>query len=187
LWIAALLLLGAIGLDRVLTRSIVDSFDNQLAFILNSQGLPWSHDYPDGEVHFNRPPADQRFVEPYSGLYFQISGAGAETFASRSLWDRRLRVIEAHTDAKPHLYDSDEFSTRDNSEPLRIAERDAILPGSQVRWRRFPGGAIARKRERPDPAASPDPDLELLRAWCWLAGARRLADVLRTVAVAPSA
>ena len=35
---------------------------------------------PDGEVRFNRPPADQRFLEPYSGLYFQVSGAGAETF-----------------------------------------------------------------------------------------------------------
>jgi signal transduction histidine kinase len=134
LWIAALLLLGAVALDRVLTRSIVDSFDNQLAFILNSM-IASSEIGPDGEVHFNRPPADQRFVEPYSGLYFQISGAGAETFASRSLWDRRLRVAEAHADVKPHLYDSDEFSTHDNSEPLRIAERDAILPGSQVRWR----------------------------------------------------
>ena len=43
-------------------------------------------------MRFNRPPADQRFIEPYSGLYFQISGAGADTFPSRSLWDRRLRV-----------------------------------------------------------------------------------------------
>ena len=90
---------------------------------------------PDGEVRFNRAPADQRFVEPYSGLYFQISGAGAETFPSRSLWDRRLRVADAHADVKPHLYDSDEFSTRDHEEPLRIAERDAVLPGSKVRWR----------------------------------------------------
>jgi len=134
LWIAALLLLGAVALDRVLTRSIVDSFDNQLVFILNSM-IASSEIGPDGEVRFNRPPADQRFVEPYSGLYFQISGAGAETFPSRSLWDRRLRVVEAHADVKPHLYDSNEFSTHDNSEPLRIAERDAILPGSQVRWR----------------------------------------------------
>jgi hypothetical protein len=101
---------------------------------------------PDGEVRFNRPPADQRFVEPYSGLYFQISGAGAETFASRSLWDRRLRVSDAHADVKPHLYDSDEFSTKSQPEPLRIAERDAILPGSPVRWR----FQIAQSRETID-------------------------------------
>ncbi len=131
LWITALLLIGGFALDRVLSRSIVDSFDNQLAFVLNSM-IASSEIGPDGEVRFNRPPADQRFVEPYSGLYFQISGRGADTFASRSLWDRRLRVSETHADLKPHLYDSGEFG---RDEPLRVAERDAMLPGSNTRWR----------------------------------------------------
>ena len=36
IWIAALLLIGGFALDRVLSRSIVDNFDNQLAFVLNS-------------------------------------------------------------------------------------------------------------------------------------------------------
>ena len=133
-WIVALLLIGGFALDRVLSRSIVDSFDNQLTFVLNSM-IASSEIGPDGEVRFNRPPADQRFVEPYSGLYFQISGAGAETFPSRSLWDRRLRVNGNHADLRPHLYDSDEFSTAGHAEPLRIAERDVLLPGSNVRWR----------------------------------------------------
>ena len=130
-WIVALLLIGGFALDRVLKRSIVDSFDNQLAFVLNSM-IASSEIGPDGEVHFNRPPADQRFVEPYSGLYFQISGAGADTFPSRSLWDRRLRVSNSHNDIRPHLYDSGEFGP---DEPLRIAERDVVLPASNVRWR----------------------------------------------------
>ena len=145
-WIAALLLLGGLGLDRVLTRSIVDNFDNQLVFVLNKSLIAASEIGPDGEVRFNRPPADQRFIEPYSGLYFQISGDGADTFASRSLWDRRLRVADSHGDVKPHLYDSDEFSTADHSEPLRVAERDAILPGSKVRWR----FQVAQSRETID-------------------------------------
>jgi signal transduction histidine kinase len=133
IWIAALLLIGGFALDRVLTRSIVKNFDDQLVFVLNSM-IAASEIGPDGEVRFNRPPADQRFIEPYSGLYFQISGSGADTFASRSLWDRRLRVLD-HNDTKPHLYDSNEFSAVDHEEPLRISERDAILPGSDVRWR----------------------------------------------------
>src|SRR3954466_892627 len=145
LWIAALLLIGGFALDRVLSRSIIDSFDNQMVFILNSM-IASSEIGPDGEVRFSRPPADQRFVEPYSGLYFQISGAGAETFPSRSLWDRRLRVSGTHSDPKPHLYDSDEFSIREHPEPLRIAERDAILPGSPVRWR----FQVAQSRETID-------------------------------------
>jgi signal transduction histidine kinase len=36
-----------------------------------------------------------------------------------------------HYDPKPHIYDSDQFP----DEPLRVAERDVTLPGSNVRWR----------------------------------------------------
>ncbi|NUR45049.1 MAG: HAMP domain-containing histidine kinase [Sphingomonas sp.] len=133
LWIAALLLIGGFALDRVLTRSIVASFDSQLIIIL--KGMVGAAEIgPDGEVRFSRAPADQRFIEPYSGLYFQISGTGVDSFPSRSLWDRRLRVAATHVDFKPHLYDSDEFSQPGHVEPLRIAELDAILPGSPARW-----------------------------------------------------
>ena len=142
LWIAALLLIGGFALDRVLTRSIIDSFDNQLLVTLNSM-IASSEIGPDGEVRFNRQLADQRFIETYSGFYYQVSGPGADTFASRSLWDRRLRVSEGHNDVKPHLYDSDEFGP---GEPLRIAERDAIIPGSPVRWRY----QVAQSRETLD-------------------------------------
>ncbi len=145
LWIIVLLFAGGFALDRVLTRTLEANFDSQLESILKGM-IGAAEIGPDGEVRFSRPPADQRFVEPYSGLYFQISGAGADTFASRSLWDRRLRVNDAHMDVKPHLYDSNEFSASDNSEPLRIAERDAILPGSQVRWR----FQVAQSRETLD-------------------------------------
>jgi len=145
LWIVALLLIGGFALDRVLSRSIIDNFDTQLVRVLNSM-IGASEIGPDGEVRFTRPPADQQFIEPYSGLYFQISGVGADTFASRSLWDRRLRVDDRHGDVKPHLYDSNEFSTGDHAEPLRIAERDAILPGSNTRWR----FQVAQSREMID-------------------------------------
>jgi hypothetical protein len=67
IWIVALLLIGGFALDRVLTRSIVKNFDDQLVFVLNSM-IAASEIGPDGEVRFNRPPADQRFIEPYSGL-----------------------------------------------------------------------------------------------------------------------
>ena len=144
-WIAALLLIGGFALDRVLSRSIVDNFDTQLTLIL--KGMMGAAEIgPDGEVRFSRPPADQRFIEPYSGLYFQISGAGTDTFPSRSLWDRRLRVNLTHVDLKGHLYDSNEFSTPGHSEPVRIAERDVILPGSNVRWR----FQVAQSRETID-------------------------------------
>jgi signal transduction histidine kinase len=130
IWIGVLLLIGGYALDRVLSRSIVDNFDQQLEYVLNAM-IAASEIGPDGEVRFTRPPADQRFLEPYSGAYFQISGQGQETFPSRSLWDRRLNVDGNHQDVELHKRDSSEFE----GEPLRILERDVVLPGSKVRWR----------------------------------------------------
>jgi signal transduction histidine kinase len=144
LWIIALLLIGGFGLERVLSRSIVESFDNQLVYMLNSM-IDAAEIGPDGEVRFSRAPADQRFIQPYSGLYYQVTDIPGDSCRlhvesvlcdpSRSLWDRRLRVSGNHFDLKPHRYDSDEFSAPGHKETLRIAERDVILPGSPVRWR----------------------------------------------------
>ena len=140
-WITALLLMGGFALDRVLSASIIQNFDDQLEYVLNAM-IASSEIGPDGEVRFNRQPADQRFIEPYSGVYFQISGGGADTFPSRSLWDRRLQVHDRHRDVNVHVYDSDEFE----GEPLRITERDVILPGSLVGWR----FQVAQSREMID-------------------------------------
>ena len=126
----------------MLTGTIVRNFDEQLEYVLNTGLVAASEIGPEGEVRFNRQPADQRFIEPYSGLYFQVSGEGADTFPSRSLWDRRLRVDDGHQDINVHIYNSDEFA----DEPLRIAERDVILPGSKVRWR----FQVAQSREMID-------------------------------------
>ena len=130
IWIALLLGLGGYTLDRVLVSAITRNFDAQLEFVLTSM-IASAEIGPEGEVLFNRPPADQRFLEPYTGLYYQITGGSFEPFPSRSLWDRRLRQGPAPSGSSSHLYDSDEFPT----EKLRIIERDVRLPGSAVRWR----------------------------------------------------
>ena len=144
IWIAALLLIGGFALDRVLSRSFIDSFDGQLVYMLNSM-VDASEIGPQGEVRFSRSPAEQRFIQPYSGLYYQVTDVPADSCRlhvestlcdpSRSLWDRRLKITDDHFDVKPHLYDSDEFWDPVRKERLRIAERDVILPGSDVRWR----------------------------------------------------
>jgi signal transduction histidine kinase len=138
LWIVVLLGVGGYALDRVLTVAITNNFDAQLDYVLTAL-IASSEIGPDGEVILNRPPADQRFLEPYSGLYFQISGTqpggapapGVANFPSRSLWDRQLEVRPGHRDYDVHTYDSREFE----DEELRILERDVKLPGSTVRWR----------------------------------------------------
>ncbi|SDA31148.1 HAMP domain-containing sensor histidine kinase [Sphingomonas sp. NFR15] len=129
-WILILLTGGGFALDRVLTAAITQNFDDQLEYVLKAQ-IVSSEIGPDGEVMFTREAADQRFLEPGSGLYWQVSAPGQEAFPSRSLWDRRLAYGGQHNDLGVHVYDSDQFP----DERLRIVERDIKLPGSPVRWR----------------------------------------------------
>jgi len=128
-WIVVLLLGGGLALDRTLTGLVTRNFDEQLGYMLTAM-VASAEIGPDGEVFFNRPLGDQRFLEPNSGLYWQISGKGHEDFPSRSLWDRSLTLDTAHFDAQPHSYDSSQF----DGEPLRIMERSIILPGSDTKW-----------------------------------------------------
>lgn len=128
-WIAILLLAGGVALDRALTSLVTRNFDDQLGYILTAM-VGSTEIGPDGEVFFNRPLGDQRFMEPNSGLYWQISGKGHEDYPSRSLWDRSLKVSSNHFDNAPHIYDSTQFE----GEPLRVMERSIILPGSNTVW-----------------------------------------------------
>ncbi len=128
-WIFVLLLGGGLALDRVLANAITQNFDDQLEYVLTAM-IASAETGPDGEVRLNRPLGDQRFLEPNSGLYWQITGTGQEPFRSRSLWDHALVQGGAHKDADPHFYDSAQFQ-----ESLRIVERDIKLPLSPTVWR----------------------------------------------------
>lgn len=130
LWISLLLLGGGFALDRVLTGAITRNFDSGLEYVLLAI-IRSSEIGPDGEVRLIEPLGDQRFLEPYSGLYWQISGKGHEPFISRSLWDRQLATDETHRDDGFHIYDSGQFA----GEELRILERNVELPGSRTSWR----------------------------------------------------
>ena len=82
------------------SRRSPSNFDAQLEYVLTAM-ISSAEIGPEGEVLFNRAPADQRFLEPYSGLYYQISGAGRRALPSRSLWDRRLEVGRATATTMP--------------------------------------------------------------------------------------
>ena len=129
-WIAILLVVGGVALDRVVTGTIIRNFDERLAEALPAMIAATELD-PFGEIRYNRTPVDPRFGEPYSGLYWQVSAEGKVPFRSRSLWDRELPVDLL----KPCI---DVCSSRTDSfanEPLRVIERDVIIPGSPVVWR----------------------------------------------------
>ncbi len=128
-WVTVLLLGGGLALDQTLTGLVTRNFDEQLGYMLTAM-VASAEIGPDGEVFFNRPLGDQRFLEPNSGLYWQISGQGHEDFPSRSLWDRSLQTNPDQNNIDPRIEDSDQFS----GEPLRIIKRSVILPGTNTLW-----------------------------------------------------
>jgi signal transduction histidine kinase len=130
LWIGVLLVGGGFALDRVLSDAITRNFDAQLEYVLTAM-IASAEIGPDKEVRFNRPLGDQRFLEPYSGLYWEVSGSGHEPFRSRSLWDRALRQAPDHVGTHVHIHNSEEFP----GEALRILDREVHLPGSPTEWR----------------------------------------------------
>src|SRR5262245_662284 len=73
LLVVLLLGVGGFALDRLVKGALESSFDAALEFQLTSL-MGAAEIGPDGEVFLNRGLADQRFLEPYSGLYYQISG-----------------------------------------------------------------------------------------------------------------
>lgn len=133
-WIIVLLVGGGIALDRTLTSQVDDRFDEQLEYILTAMIASAEID-PLGEVYFELRLGDQRFLEPGSGIYWQVSGGASVPYPSRSLWDRELKVrdVVAADGTFPDraiFYDSDQWA----DEPLRMVQRTVILPGSETRW-----------------------------------------------------
>ena len=135
-WIVVLLLGGGIALDRTMTSLVESNFDTQLNNNLTAL-IASAELEPDGVVWLSRPMGDQRFMEPNSGLYYQISPANdsanpngvEDILPSRSLWDQAL-AVRTSPENEVLYFDSRQF----DGEPLRIAQRDAILPGSDTRW-----------------------------------------------------
>jgi signal transduction histidine kinase len=125
-WITMLLGVGGLALVQVLDDTLTASFDEQLANNLNAMINAAELDEV-GDVRLLRPLGDQRFAEPYSGLYWQVSGGGHAPFPSRSLWDRQLALPPGNQDCRtPCKFESTQFP----SETLRVIARSVRLPGA---------------------------------------------------------
>jgi len=139
-WIMALLLVGGVALDRALTNLVSRQFDAELDRSLTAMISSAELD-PFGEVYFNRLLGDQRFLEPGSGYYWQITAEGAVTYPSRSLWDLRLSVRDLDA-IEPIYYDSRQLA----DEHLRMVQRTVQLPGAETKWQ----FVVAASREELD-------------------------------------
>ncbi|WP_440639982.1 sensor histidine kinase [Bradyrhizobium sp. PUT101] len=71
--------------ERHVTRTIGDDLDIYLKQLV--AGIDAD---AQGKLVVGRPPADPRFADPLSGLYWQVSDDAGQVLRSRSLWDAAL-------------------------------------------------------------------------------------------------
>src|SRR3546814_1575358 len=106
---------------------------------------------PDGEVRFSRPLGDQRFLEPYSGLYWQVTAPEAEPFRSRSLWDRAINTDEAPVSEELYAHDTYEFP----QEPLRVLQRSEEHTSELQSLMRISYAVFCLKKKKTHPPTTP--------------------------------
>src|SRR5690606_39631551 len=73
--------------ERHVARTLADDLDVHTKQLLSGISLS-----PQGSLLLAREPADPRFDDPLSGLYWQVEAAGGEVLRSRSLWDATLAL-----------------------------------------------------------------------------------------------
>ena len=88
--VIALTIAGA-ALTLLFERHVVRTVAADLEVYLN-QLLAGIDIDADNRIIVNRPPADPRFADPLSGLYWQISDDRDQLLRSRSLWDMALSL-----------------------------------------------------------------------------------------------
>ena len=126
LWTAVALGAGGFLLSAAFRDFVETGFDKRLTQTIDSM-IGASEIAPQGYVRFSRPLADQRFIEPYSGWYWQVSVPGQEPFRSRSLWDQELTPELEYSAFNLHFHEK----PGPDDQNLRIVEQDIILPGSE--------------------------------------------------------
>jgi signal transduction histidine kinase len=111
--------------ERHVTRTIADDLDIHLKQLLAGIDID-----PQGKLLMSRPPADPRFDDPLSGLYWQVTDDRGQLLRSRSLWDTTLALP------------TDELSAGDQHHHevlgpakahLLVAERGVILTAGDQR------------------------------------------------------
>ena len=125
LWLFLALTLGGILLSAAFRDHVETETDERLSQTMDSM-VGASDIDEDGRVVFSRTLNDQRYNEPYSGWYWQISAIGFETIRSRSLWDEELVVDFANDPYPRRIYETE----GPEGQTLRVLEREILLPGT---------------------------------------------------------
>jgi signal transduction histidine kinase len=105
--------------ERHVSRTIADDLEVHLKQLLDGIEVD-----ADGKLAVVRPPADPRFADPLSGLYWQIGDDRDQLLRSRSLWDTTLLApIDRLAPGDVHHHEL----TGPAGARLMIVERQVIL------------------------------------------------------------
>ena len=92
LWISVALALTGVVLSVLFKNHVQRQFENELNLHL-TQLIASVEVEANGNVKLDHQPADPRFSQPFSGLYWQINRPGEhDVMRSRSLWDASLSI-----------------------------------------------------------------------------------------------
>ncbi len=125
-WSFVALVVGGFVLSFAFRSYVLTDVDKRLELLLDTL-VGISEVSPEGEFRFNQTLADQRFVAPYSGWYWQVSADGMAPLRSRSLWD--FAFDPQHEQRSFSLRYS--IAAGPDGQQLRLAEHDIILPEAE--------------------------------------------------------
>lgn len=107
--------------QRHVTRTLTDDLEVHLKQLIAGIDVD-----PQGALTITRPPADPRFADPLSGLYWQVAVAGGQLLRSRSLWDMTLKLpADELARGDMHLHEV----PGPGGSRLLVAERSVVLSG----------------------------------------------------------
>lgn len=105
--------------ERHVARTLADDLDVHTKQLLSGISLS-----PQGSLLLAREPADPRFDDPLSGLYWQVEAAGGEVLRSRSLWDATLALPQdTPAPGESHLHET----IGPGDARVLVLERGAVL------------------------------------------------------------
>lgn len=124
LWVASGLGVAAWFVTDVAVRQVEAAFDARLSGLLDAAVAAVAADAA-GRVAVVRAPAGADFERPFGGAYWQVTAPDGRVATSRSLWDQSLPAAQAGHEG---VLLRDVAGPR--GDPLRVAERDVLVPGA---------------------------------------------------------
>ena len=129
-WLVVALSLGGYLISDAFRGHVASEFDAKLTETLDALIGTGQLDRA-GALAFTRELSDQRFSEPYSGWYWQVSGQDDTLVRSRSLWDQELAIPQGEAAFDGRVFEAEGADGR----RLRVLVRDIVLPGSEAVYR----------------------------------------------------